>query len=106
MLKATLCRKGNGIIYDICKKLGKFIVATDENDIRKPDKLINNGRKNGIDDLVMLDGRDVSSMEPNVTALRAIFSPSTGIIEFVPIPCRQFHFSYSTLIITTESRTK
>ena len=60
MLKATLCRKGNGIIYDTCKKLGKFMVATDENDVRGPDKPINNGRKNGIDDLVMLDRRDVS----------------------------------------------
>lgn len=87
-LKATLCRKGNKMIYNICneqripcKKLGKFIVATDELDIRELDRLIKNGRKNGIDDLVMLDGKGVSSMEPNVTALRAIFSPSTGIIE-------------------------
>ena len=37
------------------------------------DRLIKNARKNGIDDLVMLDGKDVSGMEPNVTALRAIF---------------------------------
>ena len=87
-LKATLCRKGNEMIYDICngqkipcKKLGKFIVATSENDLRELDRLMNNGRKNGLDDLLMLDGSDVISMEPNVTALRAIFSPSTGIIE-------------------------
>ena len=59
-LKATLCRKGNGIIYDICKKPGKFLVAIDGNDVRELDKLINNARKNGIDDLVMLDRRDVS----------------------------------------------
>ncbi|MHB1708379.1 MAG: NAD(P)/FAD-dependent oxidoreductase [Thermoplasmataceae archaeon] len=56
-------------------------MAADENDIRELDRLINNGRKNGVDDLVMLDRKDVISMEPNVTALRAIFSPSTGIIE-------------------------
>ncbi len=87
-LKATLCRKGNKMIYDICKnhkipckKLGKFIVATCEKDIEELDRLINNGRKNGLEDLIMLDGSDVISMEPNVTALKAIFSPSTGIIE-------------------------
>jgi len=87
-LKATLCRKGNEMVYDICnrqkipcRKLGKFIVATSESDIRELERLINNGRKNGIDDLVMLDGSDVIRLEPNVKVLRAIFSPSTGIIE-------------------------
>ncbi|MEM0156325.1 MAG: NAD(P)/FAD-dependent oxidoreductase [Thermoplasmataceae archaeon] len=87
-LKAVLCRKGNEHIYSICekyhipfRKLGKLIVATDDSGIAELEKLLKNGERNGIQDLRMLDSDQIRTIEPNVLAKRAIYSPSTGIIE-------------------------
>jgi len=87
-LKAILSKKGNTAIYDICekyripyKKLGKLIVATDEFGMAELEKLKKNGEMNGILDLRILNSDQIRSMETNITAERAIFSPSTGIIE-------------------------
>lgn len=87
-LKAKLCRKGNALIYEICeknriscKKLGKLIVANSENEISELERLKINGERNGIGNLVTLDRSEIVAMEPNISALKAIYSPSTGIIE-------------------------
>ena len=87
-LKARLCLEGNKLLYEICKEngipckpLGKLIVATDEKEIKNAETLVENGRKNGIDNIIIMSSEDVSKMEPHVNAMAAIFVPSAGIID-------------------------
>ncbi|MBE2188783.1 MAG: NAD(P)/FAD-dependent oxidoreductase [Candidatus Kapabacteria bacterium] len=87
-LKAKLCVAGKEMLYDWCqnhnvnfKRLGKFIVAHDENEIQKLEQLAQNAQKNGVDDLVMMNYEQFKELEPNVFAVAALWSPSTGIID-------------------------
>ena len=87
-LKAKLCVKGNLMIYEICekyripyKKLGKLTVAIGEEEIEELEKLMKMGEDNGVEGLKFLDGEDVKELEPNVEIEKALYSPSTGIVE-------------------------
>jgi L-2-hydroxyglutarate oxidase LhgO len=87
-LKARLCVKGNKMIYETCekyklpyKKLGKLTVAITDEEIAELEKLMKQGVDNGVEDLEFLDGEAVKSLEPNIDVERALYSPSTGIIE-------------------------
>jgi L-2-hydroxyglutarate oxidase LhgO len=86
-LKAELCVKGQAMLYELCegygigyKKLGKLIVATEEEEIKELEGLLENGQKNGVS-LEILSGQEVKKLEPKVNAQAAIFSPSTGIVD-------------------------
>lgn len=87
-LKARLCVKGNSMIYEICKRykipykrLGKLTVAVEEGEIAELEKLIQWGEANGVEGLKMLDRESIKKMEPCIEAERAVYSPSTGIVE-------------------------
>ena len=87
-LKAELCVKGNPMIYEICekykipyKKLGKLTVAIEEEEIEELNKLMKMGEDNGVEGLKFLDREDVKKLEPNIEAEKALYSPSTGIVE-------------------------
>ncbi len=87
-LKAKLCVKGNSMMYRICresnvpyKPLGKLTVAVEEKEEDELEKLMRQGTANGVESLKMIDGDEVKRMEPNVSVERALYSPSTGIVE-------------------------
>jgi len=87
-LKANLCVKGKEMIYDLCRKediphnkCGKLIVATCEEELKALEALQEKARNNNVHDLEWLDAGQVKKMEPHVKAIRALFSPSTGIID-------------------------
>jgi L-2-hydroxyglutarate oxidase LhgO len=87
-LKAHLCVEGNSMIYKICekfmipyKKLGKLTVAVEEEEMEELDKLMKMGEDNGVEGLKFLDGEEVKKLEPNVEVEKALYSPSTGIVE-------------------------
>jgi L-2-hydroxyglutarate oxidase LhgO len=87
-LKARMCVRGNKLLYKLCDQediqynnCGKLIVATDESDLDALDGLLQKAIGNEVYDLEMLDGSQVEKLEPNVKAVRALFSPSTGIID-------------------------
>lgn len=87
-LKARLCTDGAGQLYEICerysiphKKLGKLIVATEELELKTLEGLHRKGQKNNIKGLVILNKNDVNKMEPNATAIAALYSPDTGIVD-------------------------
>ncbi|MHB8156523.1 MAG: NAD(P)/FAD-dependent oxidoreductase [Desulfocucumaceae bacterium] len=87
-LKAKLCVKGNKMLYDFCQqweipcqRLGKLIVARNEEEIKALQAIISQGRGNGVNDLVLLDSVQVNRLEPHVKAVAAVLSPSTGIID-------------------------
>jgi L-2-hydroxyglutarate oxidase LhgO len=87
-LKAETCVAGNAMLYELChrygigcSKIGKLIVATEDEEVERLEALLEQGRRNGVKGLTMLSADEVREMEPNIKAIAAIFSPSTGIID-------------------------
>jgi L-2-hydroxyglutarate oxidase LhgO len=87
-LKAKLCVEGKNLLYKLCakhniayKKSGKIIVAADKNEISWLEELYEQGRKNGVDDLVLLSLTELKKLEPNIEARAGLLSPSSGILD-------------------------
>jgi len=87
-LKTRLCVEGKSLLYELCdrhdiayKKLGKIIVAASENETAQLEKLYEQGRKNGVEDLVLLSQTELKRLEPNVEARAGLLSPSSGILD-------------------------
>jgi L-2-hydroxyglutarate oxidase LhgO len=87
-LKSKLCVEGKKLMYDYCRKYdvpfnncGKLIVATTEEEINVIEGIRQTAIKNGVDDLKVLGREEISDLEPNIFALKALFSPSTGIVD-------------------------
>jgi L-2-hydroxyglutarate oxidase LhgO len=87
-LKARLCLEGNRLLYDYCKKYdvphkrcGKLIVATSEEEISVIEGILQTAKNNGVGDISVLEREQIAELEPNIFALKALFSPSTGIID-------------------------
>jgi L-2-hydroxyglutarate oxidase LhgO len=87
-LKAKLCVEGKRLLYDYCKQFdipfnncGKLIVATSEEELPTIEGIRQTAFNNGVDDLLMVEKEEISRLEPSVFAIRALFSPSTGIID-------------------------
>lgn len=87
-LKAKLCVDGKRLIYDYCKKFdipynkcGKLIVATSEEELSIIEGIRQTALNNGVDDLQVVEKEEIEGLEPNIFALRALFSPSTGVVD-------------------------
>jgi L-2-hydroxyglutarate oxidase LhgO len=87
-LKSKLCIEGKRLLYDYCKKhevpyknCGKLIVATTEAEISIIEGIRQTAIQNGVDDLQVFDQEQIAELEPNIFALKALFSPSTGIVD-------------------------
>ncbi len=87
-LKAKLCVEGRILLYELCqkysiphKKLGKFTVAIEENEIKDLEKMYEQGKRNGVDDIVLLSREEFKKLEPNAEAKAALFTPCTGIVD-------------------------
>ena len=87
-LKAGFCTEGNRLLYRLCRerniphrRLGKLIVATDDDECEALDGIRKHAEQNGVDDLALLGRKQIQTLEPEVNAKAALFSPSTGIID-------------------------
>jgi len=87
-LKTRFCIEGNHILYKLCenhgiihKKLGKVIVAVNEDEESVVAELYEQGCRNGIEDIRLLSRREIKQLEPRVEAITALLSPSTGILD-------------------------
>lgn len=87
-LKARLCVEGRQEIYAIAgkndiphKKTGKLIVATRPEEVEDLERLLSQGRKNGVSALKMVGKHSIARMEPHIQAEAALFSPETGILN-------------------------
>jgi len=87
-LKARLCVEGNRVLYEFCgkneiphRKIGKLLIANNEQEERKIRKLYETGKANGVEDLVLLDKKGIISLEPQIGGHFGMYSPSTGIID-------------------------
>ncbi|MCU0461275.1 MAG: NAD(P)/FAD-dependent oxidoreductase [Bacteroidales bacterium] len=86
-LKAKLCVEGKMLLYEYCRKheipysnCGKLIVATNEKEIAIIDGIKNTAAGNGVD-LELLDRYQIEKLEPEIFALKALLSPTTGILD-------------------------
>ena len=87
-LKARLCVAGRHRLYAYCaehgvphRRLGKLIVACEEAEIALLDGIRIRAAANGADDLAFVPPDDLRRMEPQLAALAALHSPSTGIVD-------------------------
>jgi len=87
-LKARLCVAGRIALYRYCaehdvdhRRIGKLVVATDEDQIAALHEYRRQAEINGVTDLKMLNAREVAALEPEVRGVAGFLSPSTGIID-------------------------
>ena len=86
--KARLCVAGNRSLYAWCDthrvrapRLGKYIVATQDDEIPVLEGLLAKGRANGVEALRWAGPDELSAEEPEVQAVAGLFSPDTGIVD-------------------------
>ncbi|HCP60551.1 MAG TPA: FAD-dependent oxidoreductase [Dehalococcoidia bacterium] len=86
-LNARTCAEGRALLYELCekhniayKKIGKLIVAVDDAEMDALERLYHECKADGVE-LTILSRRELNRMEPDVTGVAAIFSPSTGIVD-------------------------
>jgi L-2-hydroxyglutarate oxidase LhgO len=87
-LKALACVEGRDRLYAYSaerriphRRCGKLIVATTPDQIATLEAIDAQARRNGVDDLRMLDRGETLALEPALRASAALLSPSTGIID-------------------------
>lgn len=87
-LKAKMCLDGREALYRYCishgighRRTGKLIVATDDSQLGELEALAAKAKANGVDDMVTLSAPAALSLEPALTCVAALLSPSTGIID-------------------------
>jgi L-2-hydroxyglutarate oxidase LhgO len=87
--KARLCRRGvallraycadRGIPYEAC---GKLVVALDEAELPRLERLEERARANGVPGLRRLDAAQLREVEPHAAGIAALHSPETAITDF------------------------
>ncbi len=87
-LKARLCVQGRRMLVEYCQArgveyrlIGKIVVAVDEAEAPQLDHIKAQAAENGVDDLTWLGAAEVKQLEPAVTCVRALASPSTGLVD-------------------------
>jgi len=87
-LKAKLCVAGRLALYPFLaargiahRRCGKLIVATDAAQVAGLEKLRAQAAASGVADLRMLSGAEARALEPQLSCVAALESPSTGIID-------------------------
>ncbi|SHJ27304.1 NAD(P)/FAD-dependent oxidoreductase [Propionispora hippei] len=86
--KARLCVSGKEKLYDFCtawqvphQRLGKLVIARNDEEAAKLDQLQEQALANGIADVTRLEPAAVARLEPNISCQAALFSPSSGIVD-------------------------
>lgn len=87
-IKAELSVAGRRRLYAFAEKnnvphrrVGKIIVAVDDDETGELEKIYATGRENGVEELRMLSGREVARLAPGVRAVAGLHSPVTGVIS-------------------------
>ena len=90
--KAQLCVAGvglltgfceaNGVVYERC---GKVIVATGAAEVPRLLALYERGTANGVPGLELIEPERLREIEPHARAVRALYSPSTAIVDFTAV---------------------
>ena len=91
-LKARACVAGHRAMLEFCKdqgipfeRCGKVIVALDETELPRLVDLFHRGKANGVQGLELIGAARLHELEPSATGIKAIYSPQTGITDFVKV---------------------
>lgn len=91
-LKAQLCRRGSGMLKAFCAEngipynnIGKLVVALDADEAERLEEIRRRALANGVDDVRMIGASEITDIEPHVEGVRALYSPSTAIVDFVAV---------------------
>jgi len=86
--KARACVRGKRLLYEYCvthgvahARCGKLIVATEERQLAELGKIQERAHANGVTDVVSLTQAQALALEPELSCVAALYSPSTGIID-------------------------
>jgi len=85
-LKAKFCIDGNKMFQSLSNKMnfplkwvGKFVIAKNQDEIKKLERLKKIGEKNKVTGLEILEKSEVSQKEPNIKCTAALWVPKAGI---------------------------
>ena len=88
-LKASLCRRGGALLVDFCdawgiryELCGKVVVATDETQLPALGELHRRAVANQVPGVRMISRAELRELEPRVSGIAALVSPSAGIVSF------------------------
>jgi L-2-hydroxyglutarate oxidase LhgO len=88
-LKARLCRRGVELLRPFCSEhdvpyveCGKLVVATDESELERLDRIERRATENAVPGLRRLDGAGLRAVEPHARGIAALHSPHTAITDF------------------------
>ena len=88
-LKATLCRRGVGLLKEFCgehgityDECGKVLVALDAEERSRLDGIAERARTNGVPGVRHLSGAELREIEPHVSGVAGLHSPSTAIVDY------------------------
>jgi L-2-hydroxyglutarate oxidase len=87
--KAVNCVKGYGMLLDFCQAheipyelCGKIIIAGEEKQIATLEGIYQRGVQNGLEGIRMIDSREAKEIEPHCRAVKGIWVPQAGIIDY------------------------
>jgi len=87
-LKARLCVRGNHLLYELAKKrsiphrnCGKLIVAVTPEEEKKLPGILKSATETGAERLRIVEKEEMARLEPKVSALSALYCPTSGIID-------------------------
>jgi len=88
-LKAQFCVDGRSSMVEFCEehgiayeRCGKLIIASQPEELPRLEALYERGTANGVPGLELVGPERAVEIEPHVTALRALWSPATAIVDF------------------------
>ena len=86
--KAIWCVEGNRLLYEYAKKrnvahknTGKIVLATSLDEVDRLELLLQRGIDNEIKGLKLLSKKEVMNLQKEIKAERALYCPSSGIID-------------------------
>jgi (S)-2-hydroxyglutarate dehydrogenase len=91
-LKARACVAGHRAMLEFCQDqgipldlCGKVIVALNENELPRLEDLYHRGIANGVQGLELIGPERLHELEPYAIGIKAVYSPRTGITDFVKV---------------------
>jgi len=87
-LKARACVEGKRLLYEYCvrhgiphARCGKLIVATAAGQLQALEAIQAKAHANGATDVVRMGREQAIALEPELSCVAALYSPSTGVID-------------------------
>jgi len=91
-LKARLCVEGREALYRFCdehgidcRRCGKVVVATSEQEIPRLEELERRGRANGLQGIRRLTPQQLREIEPHAAGIAGLHVADTGVVDFAAV---------------------